>query len=208
MALLSPENIITTFGLLGMGLVLFCETGLFFCFFLPGDSLILSAGVFASQGFFSLGAMFLVMIFFAIAGNYLGYFVGKKMGQYLFKKKDTTFFKKEYLQKAEIFYNKYGILALLIGRFVPIVRTFVPLIAGAVNMNQRVFSIYNFLGAFLWVLFFGLLGYFLGSFLPKEEILHWAIIWFLVFTVLTPFFPRIFRFLKKRFTKNSDTLSE
>jgi len=187
----SPDNIITTFGLLGAGVVIFSETGLFFGFFLPGDTLILTAGLFASQGFFSFGLLFIVLTLSAIIGDMVGYLSGQKLGTYWFNKKESFFFKRGYIEKAEKFYNKYGVMTIVLARFVPIVRTFAPIIAGVIKMKYRTFFLYNVLGAVLWVGGIGVIGYFLGGILPKNTILHGALIAFIFVSAITPFLPDI-----------------
>jgi membrane-associated protein len=197
-----PENIIGTFGLLGAGIVIFAETGLFFGFFLPGDTLILTAGVFASQGYYSFAAMFFVLAISAIVGDIVGYFSGQKMGAYWFTKKESFFFKRGYIEKAEHFYNKYGIATIVVARFVPIVRTFAPIIAGVIKMKYSTFIFYNIFGALLWVLGIGGLGYFLGGILPQNTILHGALVAFIFISIITPLVPRIFN---KFFNKKPET---
>lgn len=197
MTIFSPENIIVAFGLLGAGIVIFTESGLFFGFFLPGDTLILTAGLFASQGYFTFGEMFFVLALSAILGGLVGYASGRKIGPLWFTKKESLFFKKGYIEKAEKFYNKYGSTTVIIARYVPIVRTFAPILAGIIKMPYKTFFIYNFLGGVLWVLVIGSLGYFLGGILPKNIILHGALIAFIFVTALIPFIPTIFKKLFK-----------
>lgn len=189
----SPDNIILTFGLLGAGVIVFLESGLFFAFFLPGDTLLFSAGIFSAQGFFPFWLMFFVLVIAGILGGQVGYLSGKKMGKYWFEKKESFFFKRGYMEKAENFYKKYGILTIVIARFVPIVRTFAPIIAGIIKMNRRDFFVFNVLGVVLWVFLISGLGFFLGQILPKSFVLHIALFAFILASVLTPFLPQIIK---------------
>jgi membrane-associated protein len=153
--------------------VIFAETGLLAGFFLPGDSLLVVCGIYSDQ----LAATFfiphyLVMIFFvalaAIAGNLVGYWFGKKSGPFLYSRKDTFFFKKKHLQTAQKFYEKHGNTAIILGRFVPIVRTFAPIVAGVVKVDYKTFVINSIIGAFAWVFGMMLAGRFLQSFLMEK----------------------------------------
>lgn len=149
-------------GAAGVWITLFCETGLFFGFFLPGGSLLFVGGVLASQGKMSLAALTIGSVLAVFIGYQVGYWFGQKFGHWLHHKKDTWYFKQEYLSKAHNFYLKHGVLAIMVGRFVPIVRTFVPIIAGIAEMPKKPFVISNMIGSIIWVLLFVLLGYFLG----------------------------------------------
>jgi membrane-associated protein len=149
--------------------IIFIETGLFVGFFLPGDSLLVTAGVFAATGQISLGWLLLLASICAIAGDQLGYWIGKSAGQALYKREDSFLFKKRHLQRAHEFYEKYGAKTIVIARFVPIVRTFAPPVAGAANMNYRRFISFNVIGGLLWVWSMLLGGYFLGSAVPNVE---------------------------------------
>jgi len=138
----------------------------------------------------------------AITGNFTGYWFGKKTGPVLYHKKDTFFFKKRYLKAAEAYYHKQGAFALIMGRFVPIVRTFAPIIAGVVKLDFKRFALYNIAGAFLWITSLTLLGYFLGKKFEKEidAYLLYIIIGFIVITTI----PVIITFVKKKVVKNSN----
>ncbi|MES3005828.1 MAG: DedA family protein [Patescibacteria group bacterium] len=166
---LNPEILIRTFGLIGFFAVIFAESGLFFGFFLPGDSLLFTAGFLAPTlgvniWLLSIGAMVM-----AIAGDSVGYYFGKKVGPALFKREDSFLFHKKHLLKAEDFFEKHGPRSIVLARFIPVVRTFTPIIAGAGKMNYRVFLTYNIIGGSLWGGGLTLLGYFLGSFIPNID---------------------------------------
>lgn len=166
--LLDSEKIIAYGGLTLVLLIVFIETGLFFGFFFPGDALLFSAGLLCGTDHFDVNIMTLLLTITAAAilGNIVGYVSGKLFGKKLFSKDDSFFFKKKYLEKTKAFYQKYGGVSIIGGRFLPILRTFVPILAGAIDMSHWKFNLYNVLGAFLWVWTLIPLGYFLGSQFP------------------------------------------
>lgn len=146
-----------------MFILIFCETGLVFTPFLPGDSVIFALGALASIG--SLDPLVLLLVLFAAAvlGDAVNYAIGSKLGPAVFKREDSRFFKKAYLDKAHSFYEKYGALAIILGRFMPIIRTFVPFVAGIGRMGYLRFFSYNVIGGLVWVSVFLAGGYFFGS---------------------------------------------
>lgn len=161
--LLHPDVLIEAVGLLGLFVIIFAETGFLFGIFFPGDSLLFTAGLFSALGKVDLVALIFGSIFMAIIGDSVGYYTGKKFGPSLFKKEESFFFKKSYLEKTKDYFNKYGSVAIIIARFVPGVRTITPILAGSVKMNYKNFLFCNIIGAVVWVLSMTLLGYFLGS---------------------------------------------
>ena len=167
--LLDPIFIIKTLGVVGIILIVFAETGLFFGFFFPGDSLLFTAGIFASQGFFSITILLVGCIISAIIGDSVGYWSGKKYGRKLFDRDAGFFFKKKRLYDAEIFYEKHGKSTIIIARFVPIIRTFAPIVAGIGNMQYSHFISYNIFGGIVWVSLVLLSGYFLGGMIPNPD---------------------------------------
>jgi membrane-associated protein len=169
MDFIDPKQILQTFGLLGISLVLAAETGLLIGFFLPGDTLLLSAGVFASQGLLQLPTLLPALCLAAIIGDNIGYTIGQKMGKKLFTKKDSLIFNDEYIKKSEAFYEKHGGKTIILARFIPIVRTFAPMIAGATDMKRQKFMLYNVVGALIWVNSITLLGYTLASRIPHLD---------------------------------------
>ena len=144
-------------------LIVFAESGLFFGFFLPGDSLMIGLGIIASQGHLNIFTLILVGAIAAIAGDTVGYLFGKKVGPALFDKEDSLFFKKSYVHRANDFYNEYGTKTIVLARFTPFIRTFAPIVAGIANMKYQLFLTYNIIGAITWVLVVTLSGYFLGN---------------------------------------------
>lgn len=169
MGILDPIVIIKAVGIIGIILIVFAETGLFFGFFFPGDSLLFTAGIFASQGFFSIEVLLISCIIAAILGDSVGYWSGKKYGRKLFDRDESFFFKKKHLYDAELFYEKHGKSTIIIARFVPIIRTFAPIVAGIGNMNYYSFISYNIFGGIFWVSLLLLSGYFLGGMIPNPD---------------------------------------
>ncbi len=202
--LIDPEKLLKEGGFYLVVFVIFAETGLFFGFFLPGDYLLFLAGMFVATGRLDVNIYILVLclILAAISGNFTGYWFGKKTGPLLYKRKDTFFFKKKYLIAAEKYYRKQGAFALIMGRFVPIVRTFAPIVAGVVKLDVKKFAFYNIAGAIIWIASLTLLGYFLGKTFAHqiEEYLVYIIVGFIVITTI----PLIVTFVKKKVTKDGD----
>jgi membrane-associated protein len=160
---LSPDALIGA-GLLVLLLVVFVESGLLVGFFLPGDSLLFTAGLLINtQDVLPLWLVLLTVPMAAIAGDQVGYFIGKKAGPHIFNRPDSRFFQQEYVDKSYEFFEKYGARTIVIARFVPIVRTFAPVVAGVSRMRYRTFVTYNVIGGILWGAGVVLLGYFLGQ---------------------------------------------
>lgn len=164
-----PIFIIKTAGYLGLFGIIFAESGLFFGFFLPGDSLIFTAGFLASQGYLSLNWLLLILLIAAIGGDNVGYWFGAKIGPMIFRRDDSRFFKKEYVNQAHNFFEKYGGKSLILARFIPIVRTFVPIVAGVGRMPYQRFFLFNVVGGLFWILGLTLAGYFLGRVIPNVD---------------------------------------
>ena len=169
-SLLDVRYLIQTFGLLVVGGFVFAESGLLVGFFLPGDTLLFTAGFFASQGKLApLPVIIAVIVVCAVAGDNLGFTIGQKAGPRIFKKKDGLIFRQEYLLRAQKFYEKHGGKTVLFARFVPIIRTFAPIVSGASNMPRKRFISFDIPGALLWGGGITLLGYFLGSRIPNID---------------------------------------
>jgi membrane-associated protein len=164
-------------GLLAVFIIVFVETGLFVGFFLPGDSLLVTAGIFAATGDLHLVALLAGASVCAVAGDQLGYWIGRRAGSALYRRPDSRLFKRKHLERAHAFYEKYGAKTIVLARFVPIVRTFAPAVAGAAEMAYRQFVVYNVVGGLLWVWATVLLGYFLGRAIPGiERYIHIVIV--------------------------------
>ena len=155
----SIEEVIRWGGVLVLIAIVFAETGLLVGFFLPGDSLLVTAGLFAAAGDLNVWLLLTTLTVAAIVGDAVGYYIGKKTGPLLFKREDSLLFKRKHLVRAHDFYEKYGGKTIVIARFVPIIRTFAPTVAGAAQMTYRKFVVYNVLGGFLWVWSMVLAGY-------------------------------------------------
>lgn len=183
---LDLPTLIKAVGLLGIFLIIFAESGLFFGFFLPGDSLLFTAGLLASQGYFDIGILILLTSVGAIAGDQVGYWFGKKVGPRIFTRDDSFYFKKKYIMDAENFYQKHGKKTIILARFFPVIRTFVPILAGVGNMHYRTFVTYNIAGGILWGLGIPLLGYFLGENIPNVDKYLIPILLFIIFASVLP----------------------
>ena len=159
--------LVTWAGYVGLFAIIFTETGLFFGFFLPGDSLLVTAGLLISQGLqIDLVTLGVLLTIAAVAGDTLSYWIGRTSGPRLFAREDSMFFKRKHLMRAAEFYEKHGSKTIVLARFMPIVRTFAPVVAGAAMMNYRKFWIYNLVGGIAWIWSMLLAGYFLGSQFP------------------------------------------
>ncbi|HVU15064.1 MAG TPA: VTT domain-containing protein [Phototrophicaceae bacterium] len=163
-------HLIVTAGYLGIFIVIFAESGLLIGFFLPGDSLLFTAGFLAFTGTFSLPELCIVCGVAAILGDSVGYMFGRRVGRRLFERENSTFFKKKYLISAEEFYEKQGSKAIVLARFIPIVRTFAPIVAGISNMHYRRFVTFNIIGGLLWACGVSIAGYLFGNLIPREDI--------------------------------------
>lgn len=175
--------------------IVFVETGLFVGFFLPGDSLLVTAGIFAAAGYLNLWGLLGFVSVCAVVGDQVGYWIGRKAGMALYNRPDSLFFKKRHLERAHEFYEKYGGKTIVLARFVPIVRTFAPAVAGAAEMNYRQFIFYNVFGGVLWVFSMVLTGFFLGSLVPNiNRHIHWVI----GIVVFLSLLPGVFEILRAR----------
>lgn len=175
--------IIQTFGVLGVSLIIFAESGLFFGFFLPGDSVIFTAGVLASQGYLNIFWLATATWLAAVLGDSVGYWFGAHIGIKIFNKEKSFLFNKNYPQRASEFYEKYGGKAVILARFFPAVRTFVPIMAGVGKMNYKKFLAFNIIGGTIWALGLSIGGYFLGRSIPNID--HYIIPIILVIVILS-----------------------
>ncbi len=167
--MLDVTHLVATGGLLVLAAIIFAESGMMVGFFFPGDTLLFSAGILAAAGQLPLIETIVVIAIAAIAGDNVGYHIGQKLGPRLFRKKDGLIFRHEYIMKAEAFYEKYGTKTMLIAHFVPIVRSFAPVTAGAGKMNYKQFVFFDAIGDIAWATIITLLGYFIGSRIPGIE---------------------------------------
>jgi membrane-associated protein len=167
--LLDPSHLVKDFGYAGVFLMLFLESGIIFGFFLPGDSLLFTAGLLASQHYLNIGALIIVSVVAAILGNNAGYYTGKTVGPGLFNKPKSFWFSPRRVQEAHSFFEKQGPQSLILARFIPAVRTFVPIAAGIGKMPYRTFLAFNAAGALLWGILLPILGYTLGKTVPSID---------------------------------------
>lgn len=204
--------LIKTAGYIGIFAIIFAESGLFVGFFLPGDSLLFTAGFLASQGFFNIWYLMALVFVGAVLGDNVGYAFGYKVGPMLFNKEESILFHKDHLERARIFYEKYGKKAIVLARFMPGIRTFAPILAGVGKMNYPVFMAYNLLGGLLWGVGLLFLGYFLGNTIPDVDKYLLPIILLIIFLSILPSLihiwkndderNRILRLIKKKFLKH------
>ena len=162
-------SLVKAAGYLGLFGIIFAESGLFIGFFLPGDSLLFTAGFLASQGFLNIWILTPLAFLAAILGDNFGYAFGKKVGPAIFVKEESLLFHKDYLERARVFYGKHGGKTIVLARFLPVIRTFAPILAGAGEMRWPVFIFYNFFGAVLWAIGLTLLGYYMGNLIPNAD---------------------------------------
>lgn len=195
--LVNPESIIHYGGIYLLLFVVFAETGLFVGFFLPGDSLLFTAGLLCSTGILVIHPFLLVVLIIiaAVAGNMVGYGFGKKVGPLLFKRKSGLLFKQDHLIAANEFYMKHGKKTIILSRFLPIVRTFAPIVAGIVKLEIYKFFIYSLVGAFFWVNVLVLTGYYMGKYIPGiKDYLGYIVIFLIVITSI----PFVINSIKKK----------
>jgi membrane-associated protein len=185
---LTDAQSVIRLGFYALMVVVFAETGIFFGFFLPGDYLLFMSGLLCSTGQFYVSIFTLIISLVAAGtlGNFAGYWFGYRAGNQLFTKNNSFFFKTRYVELAKSFYSKYGGMALVLGRFFPIIRTFAPIFAGIVKLDIKKFSIFNFIGCIIWVNTFTLLGYFLGIKFPEIKDNLKYVIFGLIITTTVP----------------------
>jgi membrane-associated protein len=167
--MISIDKAILGGGLIAIGATVFAESGLLIGFFLPGDTLLFGAGILAAQGTLPLGWLMIIVMAAAILGDNVGYSIGRRTGKRLFKKKDSILFKHEHLERAEKFYEQHGGKTIIMARFIPVVRTFAPIVAGIGKMSRQRFLTFNIVGGVLWGGGVTLLGFFLGQRMPWIE---------------------------------------
>ena len=193
--LLDPEYLLKTFSYIGLSAVLFAETGLLLGFFLPGDSLLITAGIFAARGDLNLGLLMVLATVAAFVGNTSGYLIGRRFGPLVFSR--VRFLKPEYVEQAREYFAKNGNQTLILSRFIPVIRTIVPTLAGTVHLDFRLFTIYNAVGAVLWGGGVTLAGYLLGKVIPKD-LLDKYILVIIGVVLVASFVPIALEVLKRR----------
>jgi len=191
-------ELIKTIGYIGIFAMVFAESGLFFGFFFPGDSLLFTAGFLASQSFLDIRILVPLTIIGAIAGDSTGFWMGEKFGDWLMKRPDSFLFKKERIEKANEFYEKHGGKTLIIARFIPAVRTFVPIVAGMAKMEYKKFITFNVVGGLIWAAGMTLAGYYLGTIIPGVDKYLLPILLGIIFVSVLPGFIHMRGEIKKQ----------
>ena len=197
--LLDPQSLIAAFGTIGLFVIVFAESGLLFGFFLPGDSLLFTAGFLASRDVLNLPLILVGCFVAAVAGDQVGYAFGRKVGPALFRRPESRFFRRENVEKAQAYFDRYGSKTIVLARFVPVVRTFAPIVAGVGKMNYRTFVTFNIIGGLLWAVGVTVLGYFLGEIDWVEDNFELAILAVVGVSVL----PIAFELLRARRSRRS-----
>jgi membrane-associated protein len=181
-----PE-LIRLVGFYGIVAVVFAETGLLIGFFLPGDSLLITAGLFAARGDFDFATLILSLIPAAIVGNATGYYIGHRTGKALYQRPDSLLFRREHLRMTHEYYERHGGKTIVIAQFIPILRTFAPVVAGVAEMGYRQFATYNVVGAILWVGSMTTAGYLLGNMVPNiEQRIHYVVAVVIAVSLMPP----------------------
>ncbi len=194
----SISDIIAWGGYIALFIIVFTETGLMVGFFLPGDSLLVTAGLFAAKGNLNIFYLIVLLSLAAILGDSCSYWIGKKAGHALFHKEDSRLFKKKHLLAAQEFYDKHGGKTIVLARFVPIIRTFAPVIAGVAKMQYRRFVLFNVFGGIFWVTSMLLIGYYLGKLIPNiDKNIEWVIM-IVIFLSILPIFIEYYREKRKK----------
>ena len=200
-----PESLISHGGLLIVLLLVYASTGLFFCFFIPTGDILFTAGIYTATGGleYDIFTIYSLLTLASILGNLTGYWFGWKTGPLLYSRKDSRFFKKQHLKTAETFYNKYGWLALTVGLYLPIIRTFASIVAGIVRLNFRRFILLTVTGSVVWVLSFVFAGYFLASRPFLKPWLNYIVIGFIL-VVSMPLITWMIKELRKMRKENNE----
>lgn len=192
-------HLIQTGGLEILGLFLFAEVGLFLGFFLPGDTLLIAAGIYAKEGKMSIAAILVVGAIAAIAGDNTAYWIGRKLGKRIFSRKNSVLLDPKHVNRAEKFYEKYGSKVVLLSHFLPVVRTLTPLIAGVGTMKYKLFLILDAIGDTAWAVIVALLGYYVGSRIPNID--HY-ILYAVLAAVILSAAPTIIQLIRMKVAKN------
>ena len=181
---LDPEKLLSTFGTIGLFVIIFAESGLLIGFFLPGDSLLFTAGLLASQGKLNFPVVLVGCFLAAVAGDQVGYVFGQRVGPSLFRRPDSRLFKQAHVEKAQRYFEEHGPKTIFLARFVPIVRTFAPIVAGVGRMDYRVFVTYNVVGGLTWAVGVTSLGYLLGEAVDIDKYLLPVVFVIIVLSVI------------------------
>lgn len=191
-------SLIQTVGYIGLFGIVFAESGLIFAVFLPGESLLFTAGVLAAQGYLNIWILIAIFPIAAILGDTVGYWFGSWIGPALFSRPNSRFFKQEYLIRTQEFYEKHGPKAIILARFIPVIRTLTPIVAGVAQMRYGVFLRYNIIGGLLWGVGVPLLGYFLGALIPNSERYLLPIVALIIFVSILPGIFEVYKMRKNK----------
>lgn len=187
--------LIEAVGYIGLFLIILAESGIFIGFFLPGDSLLFTAGFLASQGYLNIWILIPLLFVAAVIGDAVGYTFGKKVGPRLFNKPESFFFRPSHIEKTTTFYEKHGVKTIIFARFVPVVRTFAPIMAGVGGMKYATFARYNVIGALLWAVGLTSLGYLFGNIIPNADRYVLPVVGLIVIFSLI---PPVWQYLRER----------
>ncbi|MBI2086908.1 MAG: VTT domain-containing protein [Candidatus Zambryskibacteria bacterium] len=181
-----PVSLIKAFGYLGLFSIIFAESGILLGLFLPGDSLLFTAGFLASQDYLRVEILMPLLLIAAFAGDSVGYLFGKKVGPKVFSQPKSLWFNPENVERTRRFFERYGAKTIVLARFIPIVRTFAPVMAGVGEMKYKTFVLYNFIGAFLWAVGVTAAGYFFGNIIPNADRYVLPVVFLIILTSLAP----------------------
>ena len=187
--------LIKAVGYLGLFGIIFAESGLLIGFFLPGDSLLFTAGFLASQGYLAIAPLIVLLFIAAVAGDAVGYLFGKKVGPRIFSRPQSFWFKPAHIEKTKLFLERYGVKTILLSRFLPVIRTVAPIMAGVGGMRYRTFAIYNVTGALLWACGITLLGYGFGQTVPQADKYILPIV---LIIIILSILPTVWQIIKER----------
>lgn len=188
-------NLITTAGYIGIFLIIFSESGLLIGLLLPGDSLLFTAGFLASQGYLNIFPLILITFLGAILGDSFGYYFGRRVGYRIFTRENSLLFSKDHIQRAELFYEKYGPRTIILARFMPVIRTLAPILAGVGRMRYATFLLYNIVGGLIWGVGIPVLGYYLGNSIPNIDR---YLLPFIIAVVVTSALPTLLHLLRNK----------
>lgn len=191
------RGVIEAIGLIGIFTIVFLESGMMIGFFFPGDSLLFTAGFLSSLGYFNVWVLALGSFIAAVLGDSIGYSIGHRFGKRIFNKDDSMVFNKKHLIQAEKFYEKHGGKTIILARFIPVIRAFAPVVAGAGNMHYQTFLSYNIVGGFLWAMGMTFLGYFLGSWLPEDQVDKYLLP-IIGAIILVSILPAVYHYIKEK----------
>jgi membrane-associated protein len=201
---LDPVALIATFGYIGLFIIIFAESGALIGFFLPGDSLLFSAGFLASQGILDIRILLPLLFLAAFAGDSFGYFIGRQIGPRIFTRPKSFWFHPDHVEKTRKFFEEHGSKTIVLARFIPIIRTFAPIMAGVGGMHYKNFVSYNFMGAVIWAIGVTMLGYLFGNVVPNADK---YMLYIILIIINVSFLPPAWHYYKERKKRENKPLS-